>query len=97
MTHIWLTPTQDRKISQKQEVGAFQLHFGRLFENPSLLLEITLSPPLPFSKCKLTPARETLKQTVCYKCGSDSRSHLIEDCFIIARCLTETWSYSIYR
>lgn len=54
-------------------------------------------PPSLFSKCKLTPARETLKQTVCYKCGSDSRSHLIEDCFIIARCLTETWSYSIYR
>lgn len=54
-------------------------------------------PPSLFSKCKLTPAQETLKQTVCYKCGSDSRSHLIEDCFIIARCLTETWSYSIYR
>lgn len=55
MTHIWLTPTQDRKISQKQEVGAFQLHFGRLFENPSLLLEITLSPPLPFFQVQAYP------------------------------------------
>lgn len=63
MTHIWLTPTQDHKISQKQEVGAFQLHFGRLFKNPSLLLEITLSPPPFFPSASLPPlGRRSSKQ-----------------------------------
>lgn len=47
-----------------------------------------------FSKCNLLPWGQ-LKQTVGSKCASENISHLIEDCFITARCLNKTCRYSI--
>lgn len=77
-----------------QEARDLQLHLGRLFwTSLSLLLQITPFFPL-FSKCNLLPWGQ-LKQTVGSKCASENISHLIEDCFITARCLNKTCRYSI--